>query len=205
MSQRGDPRERWRWEDDQRQREEREMVEREGFSRDAGDPRWGTGGLRVDERVHHHEDRAYRAAHEDASELAWVRGAAPRHTPPRAPPIYEEWESARGPYVGIGPRGYRRTDERIREDVCERFAEHGLLDPSDVEVAVHEAEVLLTGSVATRAQKRLAEDIADHVFGVSEVQNHLRVQRAGERAHLPRGALGANDLPRAHQAGANHR
>jgi hypothetical protein len=40
--------------------------------------------------------------------------------------------------------------------------------------------VTLTGTVATRAQKRLAEDIADGVTGVNEVHNHLRIQRAGE-------------------------
>jgi hypothetical protein len=92
--------------------------------------------------------------------------------------------------VGIGPRGYRRSDERIREDVCERFSEHGQLDPSDVEVAVHEGEVLLSGTVSTRAQKRLAEDIADFVVGVIEVHNYLRVQRAaGAGAPTsPRGA-----------------
>jgi osmotically-inducible protein OsmY len=119
--------------------------------------------------------------------------------------VVSEWESAHGPYVGVGPRGYRRSDERIREDLCERFAEHGQLDPSDVEVAVHDGEVLLTGSVATRTQKRLAEDIADRVFGVVEVQNHLRVQRAGEAAQMPRGAPATVDVGRAHPSNATHR
>jgi osmotically-inducible protein OsmY len=109
--------------------------------------------------------------------------------------------------VGVGPRGYRRSDDRIREDVCERFTEHGQLDPTDVEVSVREGEVLLTGSVATRGQKRLAEDIADLVFGVVEVHNHLHVQRPGDVPQLPRGASVANDRPaHAGQVGsANHR
>jgi hypothetical protein len=91
--------------------------------------------------------------------------------------------------VGIGPRGYRRSDERIHEDVCVRFAEHGQLDPSDVEVVVVGGEVILSGAVATRAQKRLAEDIADSVFGVVEVQNHLRVRRVGALPPAARDAL----------------
>jgi hypothetical protein len=86
----------------------------------------------------------------------------------------------RGPYVGYGPRGYHRTDERIFEDVCERLTEHGDIDATDVEVAVVGGEVTLSGTVATRPQKRLAEDIADGVTGVSEVHNRLRVLRAGE-------------------------
>jgi hypothetical protein len=179
MSHHYDPRERWRWEEDQRRRVERDLVEGEAFARDAGDPRWGTGGMP--------EEGAYRAIRDEGGERAWVRsGRVPLVRPPSSP---AGWEGMRGPYVGIGPRGYRRSDERIREDVCERFAEHGQLDPSDVEVAVHEGEVLLSGTVSTRAQKRLAEDIADDVFGVTEVHNHLRVQRAGARSSpVPRGA-----------------
>jgi hypothetical protein len=182
MSHREDPRERWRWEEDQRRRVERDLVEGEAFARDAGDPRWGTGGMA--------DEGAYRAIRDEGGERAWSRsGRVPAVRPPSSHP---GWESTRGPYVGIGPRGYRRSDERIREDVCERFSEHGQLDPSDVEVAVREGEVLLSGTVSTRAQKRLAEEIADYVFGVIEVHNHLRVQRvaagAASSTSPPRGA-----------------
>src|SRR5262249_9623160 len=139
MSQRYDPRERTRWHEEPRQREEREIVEGEAFARDAGDPRWGTGGMRVDEEV-------YRVVPDEGAARIWPRGA--RMVPVRGPSPYLAWETVRGPYVGIGPRGYRRSDERIREDVCERFAEHGYLDPSELEVAVHDGEVLLSGTVA---------------------------------------------------------
>jgi osmotically-inducible protein OsmY len=91
----------------------------------------------------------------------------------------------RGPYTGRGPRGYRRSDDRILEDVCERFTEHGQLDPSDVEVTVRGGEVVLSGTVATRTEKRLAEDIADLVFGVVEVHNRLRVQRSSDAPRPP--------------------
>jgi hypothetical protein len=183
MSHRYDPRERWRWEEEPRARDEYENLGRNGrFARDAGDPRWGTGGMRVDERV-------YRALRDENGEREWARGEVPRETAVRPSSSYGssyvEWDnsSSRGPYTGIGPRGYRRSDERVREEVCERFAEHGQLDPSDIEVSVRDGEVLLAGTVATRVQKRLAEDIADLVFGVVEVHNRLRVQRPGEEAH----------------------
>jgi hypothetical protein len=212
-----DPIQRWRTEEDERRREERDaVVQREAFARDAGDPRWGTGGLCVDERGYRAE-RDARARRELAA--VWSeRGARRDSTAPGPPPhaewpsrpewetsyahwSYEHWESIRGPYAGVGPRGYRRSDERIREDVCERFTEHGQLDPSDVEVSVREGEVLLTGTVATRAQKRLAEDIADLAFGVVEVHNHLHVQRPIDVSQMPRGAPVANDRP-AHPAHA---
>ena len=79
-------------------------------------------------------------------------------------------------------RGYRRSDERIREDVYERLMEHPGLDTSDVEVSVASGEVTLDGSVDARAEKRLAEDLAEGVLGVTDVHNRLRVQQAGARA-----------------------
>jgi osmotically-inducible protein OsmY len=91
-------------------------------------------------------------------------------------PAEDAWRG-RGPYTGHGPKGYQRSDERIREDVCERLTEHGDLDARDIEVHVVSREVTLQGSVASRADKRLAEDIADSVSGVSEIHNQLRVNQ----------------------------
>jgi osmotically-inducible protein OsmY len=84
-----------------------------------------------------------------------------------------------GPYKGVGPRGWRRQDERIYDDVAERLARDQSVEASDVEVTVTEGEVILQGSVDTRAQRRRAEDLAWAVDGVRDVQNRLRV-RAGE-------------------------
>lgn len=83
---------------------------------------------------------------------------------------------ARGPYTGRGPRGYRRSDDRIFEDVCEALTEHGDIDAGEIEVAVQNGEVTLTGTVADRRQKRLAEDIVESCSGVQDVHNQLRVQ-----------------------------
>jgi len=85
-------------------------------------------------------------------------------------------ESGRG-YRGRGPKNYRRSDERIREDINDRLTEHEYLDASDIEVTVVSGEVILSGEVDNRHAKRLAEDIAESVIGVSNVQNNLRVQR----------------------------
>ena len=84
-------------------------------------------------------------------------------------PSYDRWASSTtmaqqspgsgpvpGPYVGRGPRGYKRPDDRIREDVCERLTEHGQVDASDIEIKVDNAEVTLTGNVVSRQAKRTA-------------------------------------------------
>lgn len=78
---------------------------------------------------------------------------------------------------GRGPKNYRRSDERIREDINDRLTEHDWLDASDVEVSVTAGEVTLSGAVENRHAKRLAEDIAESVVGVTNVQNNLRVRR----------------------------
>ncbi|MDP2355851.1 MAG: BON domain-containing protein [Beijerinckiaceae bacterium] len=85
-------------------------------------------------------------------------------------------------HTGLGPRNYARSDTRINEDVCDRLTEHPMVDASDIEVAVSEREVTLSGTVSTRDEKRRAEDIAEAVSGVSHVQNNLRVKQQGESA-----------------------
>jgi osmotically-inducible protein OsmY len=80
---------------------------------------------------------------------------------------------------GRGPKGYTRSDERIREDVNDRLTDDGWLDASDVEVQVSSAEVTLTGQVNSREEKRRAEDIAEAISGVKHVQNNLRVKERG--------------------------
>jgi len=80
-------------------------------------------------------------------------------------------------YRGRGPKNYVRSDERIREDICDRLAEDPSVDASEIEVSVSKAEVSLNGFVAARAQKHRAEENAERVYGVSHVQNNLRVRQ----------------------------
>ena len=84
-----------------------------------------------------------------------------------------------GPHAGRGPRNYRRPDARIHEDLCERITADPWLDARDIEVEVTEARVILRGAVPDRAMKHRAEDLADGIFGVSDVDNQIRVQRPG--------------------------
>lgn len=77
---------------------------------------------------------------------------------------------------GRGPKGYTRSDDRIKDDVNDRLTEDGWLDATDVEVSVSNREVTLSGTVSDRNAKRRAEDIAEGVSGVGHVQNNIRVK-----------------------------
>jgi osmotically-inducible protein OsmY len=85
-------------------------------------------------------------------------------------------------HAGVGPSLYRRTDTRIREDICDRLADHSDIDARGIEVMVEDRVVTLTGNVSDRQSKWLAESIADDVFGVKDVRNHLSVSRKEEAA-----------------------
>jgi osmotically-inducible protein OsmY len=80
---------------------------------------------------------------------------------------------------GRGPRGYRRSDARILEDVSDRLTEDRDLDASGIEVEVADGEVTLKGTVSDRAARRRAEDIASSVSGVRHVTNDLRAAATG--------------------------
>ena len=81
-----------------------------------------------------------------------------------------------GRYSGVGPRGYQRSDDRIADDINDRLTWHGYIDASDIDVNVDDGVVTLKGTVDDRRQKRLAEDIADGVSGVVDVQNQLNIR-----------------------------
>lgn len=89
----------------------------------------------------------------------------------------EDDESA-GLHRGRGPKGYQRSDARILEDVNDRLTEDPRVDATEIEVRVENREVTLVGMVATRSEKRHAEDVAHGVSGVTHVQNNLRIQHA---------------------------
>lgn len=81
---------------------------------------------------------------------------------------------------GRAPKNYTRSDERLREDVCESLARSGH-DWSDVDVQVSNGEVVLTGTVSDRSEKLHAEHLADRVRGVNDVTNQLKIKRGEAR------------------------
>jgi hypothetical protein len=89
----------------------------------------------------------------------------------------------RGRFSGRGPKGYTRSDDRIKEDVSERLEQHPEIDASEIEVSVAGGEVTLEGSVEDRRQKRMAEEAIENLTGVKDVHNRLKA-RQGFMANL---------------------
>src|SRR5204863_8243499 len=80
-----------------------------------------------------------------------------------------------GRYRGRGPSDYTRSDERIKEDINDRLTDHPYLDASNITVESNQGDVTLSGTVESRHEKRLAEDVAEDVSGVKNVENRIRV------------------------------
>lgn len=108
--------------------------------------------------------------------------------PPRSydPGMYSAFQgqgreepSAKG-FRGHGPKDYKRSDDRIREDVCDRLADADSVDARGISVEVSGGEVTLNGHVSSRQAKRVAEDTVEQCSGIQHVQNNLRIRETGE-------------------------
>lgn len=70
----------------------------------------------------------------------------------------------------------RRTDKKIKEDICDFLAQVPLENCSEIKVHVDSGTVTLRGNVNKSQTKRTVEEIAEHVAGVNNIQNELRIQ-----------------------------
>lgn len=80
-------------------------------------------------------------------------------------------------FSGRGPKGFKRSDERIKEEVCEILTRDHSIDAQDIDVEVKDGEVTLTGTVPDRRMKHMAEDCVERALGVTDVVNNIRVKR----------------------------
>jgi hypothetical protein len=97
---------------------------------------------------------------------------------------WDELDHARGPHYGKGPKGYRRSDERILEDLADRISAEDEIDASDVEVSVEGGVVTLSGTVERRGDRRILELLVEDVLGVVEVRNEMHARRDPRFTHL---------------------
>ncbi|GEM_PF-1715894 len=148
-----------------------------GADRDTGRDRYNrnepysAGGSYSDREVDRNDYYGNRPAKEGGDMQSGMRARSPRGS--------QSQETQRGQHAGRGPKGYRRDDARITEDVNEMLTRDGHIDASDIEVEVSGGEVTLRGTVDSRDAKRYAEDIAESISGVCDVNNHIRVSRGG--------------------------
>lgn len=83
-------------------------------------------------------------------------------------------------YRGMGPKGYTRSDERLKEDISEKLMENDEIDASDVTIECREGVVTLEGTVNERRLKHRIEDIVEQCHGVKDIENRLTVKRDGQ-------------------------
>ncbi len=85
-----------------------------------------------------------------------------------------------GPFNGVGPNGFLRSDRRIRQDLLQRLALDKSFDAKNIVVDVKKGEVMLRGSVQDRQARCLAEELAFSVPGTTCVHNELRILPGAE-------------------------
>lgn len=124
------------------------------------------------------------SVHPEVGSYAYPRDFHPE-TQRRSPSEPNVYEREAYPWLNYerlerGPKGWARSDESIYDDTCEALTVDSTLDASDIEVAVHEREVTLTGTVRDRQQKRIAELVAEQVRGVHDVHNRLSIRKSDD-------------------------
>jgi hypothetical protein len=88
-----------------------------------------------------------------------------------------------------GPKNYARSDERIRELICERVIQNLFIDVSDVSIEVQNGRVALDGTVPNRQMKHAIEDVVDRCWGVQDIENNIHVQ-SGQESGSSAGGFG---------------
>ena len=117
----------------------------------------------------------------DRSKLAGASGDD-RTTDPAA----GETGIPRRDYGGVGPTDEFPSDERIRAAIAGSLARHPEIDARDIQVAVHDGDVTLTGTVDDRGTKHMAGEVASVSYGVRHVHNELAVHRTDEERRAAR-------------------
>jgi osmotically-inducible protein OsmY len=79
-----------------------------------------------------------------------------------------------GLHKGKGPKNYKRSDQRLTEEINDRLTEDDAVDATHIDIQVQNGEVTVTGTVRDRAEKRRVEDIIESVSGVTHVEIRLR-------------------------------
>ena len=175
----------------------------DGYSyRDRDEARYGTAWSRpryngADAAA----DEYFRAAREQRDELLRYEAQSPgaefenrdRFNGDRPPAwarrerggYWRHYEGPRSPYAGRGPKDYQRSDDRVREEICDCMTDDPMLDASEITVQVSNGEVMLSGTVPSREQKRRAEDVAERISGVKDVTNQLRISREADGHNHP--------------------
>jgi hypothetical protein len=74
---------------------------------------------------------------------------------------------------GLGPDGWRRADQALRDRIVAHLLQDRILDAKDIAVLVDDGVVVLSGCVRHASDLRLAEMLTREVCPEAEVVNRL--------------------------------
>ncbi len=96
-------------------------------------------------------------------------------------------QQSRG-FQGVGPKGYARSDERLKEEISERLSDDPDIDASDVSIECSNGKITLSGQVDERWMKHHIENLVDRSSGVKDIDNRLTIgQRQDARSTAQNG------------------
>lgn len=81
-------------------------------------------------------------------------------------------------YSGIGPKGWKLSDKKLKERVSEVLLHSHEVDASQLEVSVEDHVVYLKGQIKSKGMRRVAEDLVGSIPGVEDVFTQLKIREA---------------------------
>lgn len=94
-------------------------------------------------------------------------------------------EASHENHSGKGPKGYVRSEQRIKEEASEILTHDYDLDASDIEIEIKDRCLILRGEVNSRHDKRLAEYLVEDISGIEDVDNQLRIKKNQVEGWIP--------------------
>lgn len=79
-------------------------------------------------------------------------------------------------FSGVGPKGWKMSDEKLRQRVCEVLTHSHEVDPTEIEVRVEDGIAYLKGFIKSRGMKRVAMDLVDSIPGIEDVFTQLQIK-----------------------------
>jgi osmotically-inducible protein OsmY len=103
-----------------------------------------------------------------------------------------EGYSTTASHRGKGPKGYTRSDDRLKELICERLTDDPSIDASEISLEVTSQVVKLTGTVDDRQTKYEVEELIERCGGVKDIDNQLRVRSGSSQSSQQMGSQGGS-------------
>jgi len=166
--------------EDQGRREDQRFGQQRSEERSRFSPDWSREGSqpRYSDEPYYSRNREPTGTEEGSHYRgSYSRSATPFSYPGGSGYVYSESVTLHGPYTGRGPKGYKRSDEQIVEEACQRLERDGEIDASEIEVSAEEGVIRLRGTVQDRNIKRRAEQCVESIYGARDVMNELRVSQ----------------------------